>query len=75
MNAALFKPFKIPANRTLAMLSAPTAGAIFSQRTGSASVLVYAGAVTVVLGAIAAFYKPSSSLKYQNIGKSQGQPL
>ncbi|WP_263597099.1 MFS transporter [Metabacillus idriensis] len=63
------------AMQTLAMLSAPTAGAIFSKWTGSASVLVYAGAATLVLGAIAAFYKPSSSLKNENIGKSQGHPL
>lgn len=47
--------------QTLAMLSAPAAGTIISNWIGSASVLMYAGAATIVLGAIAAFYKPSLS--------------
>ncbi|USK36031.1 MFS transporter [Bacillus sp. F19] len=61
--------------QTLAMLSAPTAGAIIANWIGSASVLVYAGAATIVLGALAAIYKPSSSSKNSGIRKSQGYPL
>jgi hypothetical protein len=61
--------------QTLAMLSASAAGTIISNWIGSASVLVYAGAATIVLGAIASFYKPSLSPKKSGIRKSQGHPL
>ncbi|MDQ0859550.1 hypothetical protein [Bacillus sp. V2I10] len=58
----------------LAMLFAPAAGSIISNWICPASVLVLQ-VLHDVLGAIAAFYKPSLSPKHSGIRKSQGHPL